>query len=292
MYELCRAGEHTYYIDGPTKVGIVELGGGEVCLIDSGNDKTAGKRTKRILDAQGWHLAMILSTHSHADHIGGNRYLQTQTGCPAFAPGSEQAFSVQPELEAALLYGGHAPAQLRHKFLKAQASDVQILTSEVLPHGMELIPLPGHSFGMVGFRTPDNVVFLADCLSGERAIEGYRIVYVYDVAAYLQTLEQVERIQAALFVPAHADATTDIAPLARRNIEMVYEVANDIEELCTQAHTSEELLEGVFDRYGIPMTFEQHALVGFSMRSYLSWLQDQGRIAARIEGHRWLWQKV
>lgn len=292
MYELCQAGEHTYYIDGPTKVGIVEVGDGEVCLIDSGNDKTAGKRIKRVLDAQGWHLAAIYGTHSHADHIGGNRYLQSQTGCKVYAPGVEQAFSVRPELEGALLYGGYAPAQLRHKFLKAQESDVQILTSEALPEGMEAIPLLGHSFGMVGFRTCDDVVFLADCISSERVIKGYRIVFVYDVAAYLSTLERVAHMKALLFVPAHTDATTDIAPLAQRNIQMVHEVAGDIEELCTEAHTSEELLKGVFDRYGIPMTFEQHALVGFSMRSYLSWLQDQGRIKARIEDHRWLWQRV
>ena len=29
--------------------------------------------------------------------------------------------------------------------------------------GFELLPLPGHFFDMVGFRTPDDVVYLADC---------------------------------------------------------------------------------------------------------------------------------
>lgn len=34
MYELIQVGENTYYIEGPTKIGIYHLGNGEVCLID------------------------------------------------------------------------------------------------------------------------------------------------------------------------------------------------------------------------------------------------------------------
>ncbi len=44
MYELIQAGEKTYYIDCPAKIGIYRVSGDEVCLIDSGNDKNAGKR--------------------------------------------------------------------------------------------------------------------------------------------------------------------------------------------------------------------------------------------------------
>ena len=42
MYELIRAGERSYYIDCPAKIGLFEVEGG-VCLVDSGNDKDAGR---------------------------------------------------------------------------------------------------------------------------------------------------------------------------------------------------------------------------------------------------------
>lgn len=79
MYELCQVSERSYYIQSPAKIGLVKLNGQDVCLIDSGNDKDAGRRVRQLLDANGWHLTAIYNTHSNADHIGGNRYLQTQS---------------------------------------------------------------------------------------------------------------------------------------------------------------------------------------------------------------------
>ena len=90
MYELIQAKGSSYYIESPAKVGLVRLNDTEVCLIDSGSDKDAGRKVRQHLDANGWKLAAIYNTHSNADHIGGNQYLQKQTGCPIYAPGMEQ----------------------------------------------------------------------------------------------------------------------------------------------------------------------------------------------------------
>ena len=43
MYELVQVSENCYYIQSPAKIGLVKLSETEVCLIDSGNDKDAGK---------------------------------------------------------------------------------------------------------------------------------------------------------------------------------------------------------------------------------------------------------
>ena len=115
MYELIKITEQSYYIDCPVKIGVYDTGGG-VYLIDSGGDKDAGRRVRKILDERGWKLLGILNTHSHADHIGGNQYLQRQTGCRVFAPGMEVYFTRSPVLEPSLLYGGCPPKPLRHKF--------------------------------------------------------------------------------------------------------------------------------------------------------------------------------
>ena len=292
MYELIQVAPHTYYIQSPAKIGVIETSDGHVVLIDSGNDKEAGRKVRQHLDRQGWTLDAIYNTHSNADHIGGNAYLAKQTGCALYAPGIEAAFTQHPILEPALLYGGYPMKALRHKFLLAQESDAQPLTPEHLPAGFELIPLPGHFFDMIGLRTPNDVVFLADCLSSQATLDKYQISYVYDVAAYLDTLERVKEMQAALFVPAHAEATDNIAPLAQYNIDKVNEIAGHILDFCAAPHTFEEVLQHLFTSYDLAMTFEQYALVGSTVRNYLSWLLDSEKLSANFADNRLLWQRA
>jgi len=292
MYELVCARGNSYYIESPAKMGLVAVGGDRCVLIDSGGDKDAGKKALKHISAMGWTLDMVLNTHSNADHIGGNRYLQTQTGCRIYAPGIECDFTRHTILEPAFLYGGNPPKELRHKFLMAQESDCGYLTPDVLPEGWEIIDLPGHFFGMVGFRTPDGAAYIADSLSSRETIEKYRVGFVYDVGAYLDTLEKVKNMHAEIFVPAHAAATEDIAPLAKFNIDSVYAVAEKIVEICSQPSSSEEVLRRVFREYGLKMTFEQHALIGSTVRSYLTWLRECGRVDACFEDNMLLWKSI
>ena len=289
MYELIQAAEHTYYIESPAKIGLVQTGG-TVALIDSGSDKEAGRKVRQHLDARGLKLSAIYNTHSNADHIGGNQYLQRQTGCAVYAPGVEAAFTRDPILEPSFLYGGCPPKPLRHKFLLAQPSDVQVLDPKACP--LEVIPLPGHFFDMVGYRTEDDVVFLADCLSSRETLEKYRVSFLYDVAAYLDTLDRVAAMEAALFVPAHAAATEDIAPLARYNRDQVYAVAEDLLDLLAEPLVFEEVLRRLFRRYHLTMDFQQYVLVGSTVKSYLAWLLDGGRVTAAFNDCRLLWQRV
>lgn len=292
MYELIQISERDYYIQSPAKIGLVKLSDTDVCLIDSGNDKDVGRKVRQILDANEWRLVAIYNTHSHADHIGGNQYLQKQTGCKVYAPGIECDFTRHPILEPSLLYGGYPCKELRHKFLMAQPSDAQELTQEALPDGFQIISLPGHCYDMVGFRTPDDVVYLADCLSSRETLDKYQIGFVYDVAAYLKTLETVKAMQARMFVPAHAAATKEIADLAQYNIDKVHEIAEKILDICKQPFCFEAILQKLFAAYGLTMTFEQYVLVGSTVHSYLSWLKDTGRLNVLFENHMLLWQRV
>ena len=292
MYELISITDKTSFVQSPAKIGLVRLNGPDVCLIDSGSDKDAGRKVRQLLDANGWHLTAIYNTHSNADHIGGNRYLQGQTKCKIYAQGIECDITRHPVLEPAFLYGGFPPKDLRHKFLMAQESDAKELTPGVLPEGFALLQLPGHFFHMVGFRSPDDVVYLADCLSSRETLDKYQIGFVYDVAAYLDTLEKVKSMQAAAFVPAHAEVTEDIAPLAQYNIDKVLEIADHMVELCAEPVIFEELLKKLFDDYGLTLTFEQYVLVGSTVKSYLAWLKDTGRLTALFEDNRLLWRRA
>ncbi len=292
MFELVQITENCYYIQSPAKIGLVKLNGQDVCLIDSGNDKDAGRKIRQHLDANGWNLTAIYNTHSNADHIGGNRYLQAQTGCSIYAPGIDCAFTRHTVLEPSFLYGGYPCKDLRHKFLMAQDSDAQELTRECLPEGFDIIPLPGHFFDMVGFRTPDDVVYLADCLSSKDTLDKYQIGFIYDIGAYLNTLETVKTMQARAFVPSHAACSEDVSELAQYNIDKVLEIADKITEICREPLCFESILQRLFSDYGLVMNFEQYVLVGSTVRSYLAWLKDTGRLNILFENSMLLWLRA
>ena len=292
MYELIQVLGNSYYIQSPAKIGLVKINEREVCLIDSGSDKDAGRKVRQILDENGWTLTAIFNTHSHADHIGGNKYLQSQTGCKIYAPEIECDFTRHPLLEPSFLFGANPPSDLRHKFLLAEKSDCEYLTDEVLPSTIKAISLPGHFFDMVGFETSDGVVYLADCLSSEKTLEKYGIGFIYDVKEYLNTLENVKKMNAKMFVPSHADPTDDIRALADVNINKVLEIAQRIEDICATPMCFEHILQKLFEIYNLKMTFEQYVLVGSTVKSYLTYLKEQGRITAEFEKNMLLWKKA
>ena len=154
-----------------------------------------------------------------------------------------------------------------------------------------MIPLPGHFFDMVGFRMPDGVVFLADCISSRETLDKYAVSFIYDVGAYLQTLDRVEKMEAAMFVPAHAEASADVKELVRYNRDKVQSIAERILSVCEKPVCFEHILQEVFKGYGLTMNFEQYGLVGSTVRSYLSWLKDNGKLTVEFQDNMLLWQR-
>ena len=290
MYELIRVSERCAYIDSPAKIGVYMAGERDVYLIDSGSDKDVGRKVRQILDKNGWNLKGILVTHSNADHIGGCQYLQKQTGCPVFSGGIEACFTAHTILEPAFLFGGYPCKELRHKFLLAQECTVTDFSDPAFPGEVEIIPLPGHYFDMVGYRMPDGTVFLADCISSAATLEKYAVSFIYDVQAYLATLDMVEGMQAAMFVPSHADPGTDLRSLIKINRAKVHEIADAILAICADGLNFEEILKRLFEKYNLTMTMQQYVLVGSTVKSYLSWLKDAGRMEIEIRDHMVLWK--
>ena len=280
MYELVQVAEHTYYIECPAKIGIYEDTDG-VYVIDSGNDKDAGRKIKKILEQKNWNLKAILNTHSNADHIGGNQFLQKRFDCPIYSTPMENIVTENTILEPSFLYGGYPFGALRHKFLMAQPSQTQNIADATLPEGFEILSLPGHFWDMIGFKTPDDVYFLADCVSSETILNKYHISFIYDVKKYLETLDFISTLKGKIFIPSHTETTENIATLADVNRKKVYEIMELLLSFCQTPSTAEELLTKVFDHYQLVMDASQYVLVGSTIRSYLSYLVDEKKIDDR-----------
>lgn len=292
--DIKQVGEHTYVIPAPVNVGVYEYGG-EAILIDSGNDKEAGRQILGTLTGRGWGLRLIVNTHSNADHIGGNRYLQEKTGCSIAATAEEAMFIRFPRLEPAFLYGGFPLSHLRNKFLEAKPSKVTYeIDSEgpIFDTGLEAVPLPGHFFDMIGVRTPDNVLFAADSLFSERIIDKYHLFYIFDVDRYLKTLSFLEKYDAQLFVPSHVKPAKDISPVILKNREQIQDTLTRILTICEIPVSTETVFEKLCSHYAIQVDMNQYVLVSNTVKSYLGYLADKGQIEPITKIGQLRWQRV
>ncbi len=289
---LIRLAGNTWLLPGPTNIGLV-CDGHDVVAVDSGNDKEAGRRLLKILRGRTWSLRGIINTHSNADHAGANSYLQTQTGCPVWASPAEAAFMEIPELEGSFLWGGFPPSGLDGKFFRIKPCRVDRLDPAALPDlpaGITLEPLPGHFFGMIGVRTADGVLFAGDALFGSDILEKYSIPFIYDVGAFLSSLERLGTMDAGIIVPSHGPVLHDPAPLIDQNVRAVHDIRTVVLELLETEQNFESLLAGIAGRFGIQLNLAQYALIGSTLRSFLSWLHSHGYIGFRFSDNTMLWQ--
>ena len=287
--ELVKVGEKTYYIKNPTNIGIYKVNDNEVFLIDTGNDKDAGKKILKICDEQGWTVKGIITTHSNADHIGGNKLIQDRMNCPVYAFGMEKSFTEFPVLEPSFLYGGYPFKDLRNKFLMAKESVVTAIDHN-LPQGLEYFSLKGHYFDMIGIKTDDDVYFLADALFSEETITKYHLFVVYDVKEYLNTLDYLAGLKGKMFIPSHCEASENISELIEINRNKVFEIADKICALCAEEIAFEDVLKRIFDDYGLVMSVNQYVLIGSTVRSYLSYLYDSGKVSFEFKENKMYWK--
>ena len=288
--ELIKVGEKTYYIKNATNIGIYRIDNNNIYLIDTGNDKEAGKKILKIINEQGWNIKGIITTHSNADHIGGNKIIQDRTNCTILAHNIEKSFTENPILEPSFLYGGYPFKDIKNKFLYAKESTVTSIENN-LPEGLEYFPLKGHFFDMIGIKTSDNVYFLADSLFSEETISKYHLFFIYDVKEYLNTLDFLKTLNGKLYIPSHCEATNNISSLIELNKNKINEIIDKIYTACKKEMTFENILKYIFDEYKLLMNANQYVLVGSTIKSYLSYLFDENKLVYEFKDNKMFWKQ-
>jgi glyoxylase-like metal-dependent hydrolase (beta-lactamase superfamily II) len=289
MYELMSVGPQTYYMDCPVKVGFFFTQEGEVFLIDSGIDKDTAKKAEKHIIEKGGTLKAIINTHSHADHCGGDKYLQDKYNCPVYASSLEASIIRNPILEPSFLYGGFPYKALQNKFLMAKPAEAQDIESAHLPQGFEIVDLPGHYFQQIGIKTPDHVWFIADSVFGEKIIEKYPYSFMYDVKSQMETLDKLLELKGCFFIPSHGDPAKSMESLVRVNRQALENNLLSLKSICEKGRTWEEILKEVFDSNSLILDHGQYVLMGSTIRSYLSYLYDEKEITVDFQENRMVW---
>ena len=286
--ELKQIGSKTFCIEHDTNIGIHFTDDGRMYLIDTGS-KGDGEKIDEILSREGWVPSCIVNTHTHIDHIGGNEFLMRKYGIPAYCTDYDMAFAHYSELEAAYMNGGYPAEKLRTIFAHPGMIGFRSIEKET-PDGIDWIYLPGHSFGMIGIRTSDNIWFLGDSYLSRSFLKQYTFGFIYNVEAYIDTLKKLKEFKGALFVPSHGIIETDIVPTLEQNLRSVAEMCSMICKTCREYRGQDEILQQMYERLRMHARPAQHALLSSTVKSYLTYLQDRNKLECRFVDNIMKWR--
>lgn len=286
--ELKQIGSKTFCIEHDTNIGIHFTDDGRMYLIDTGSEGD-GEKIDEILSREGWVPSCIINTHTHIDHIGGNEFLMRKYGIPAYCTDYDMAFAHYSELEAAYMNGGYPAEKLRTIFAHPGMIGFRSIEKET-PDGIDWTHLPGHSFGMIGIRTSDDIWFLGDSYLSRSFLKQYTFGFIYNVEAYIDTLKKLKEFKGSLFVPSHGIIESDIVETLEQNLRSVAEMCSMICETCREYRGQDEILQQMYERLRMHARPAQHALLSSTVKSYLTYLQDRNKLECRFVDNIMKWR--
>lgn len=297
--EFHKITENVYYIADNTNIGVIKINdNNEVLIVDSGSDDSKGRRILKTLKDNGFKVKYIINTHMHADHIGGNHYIQKHfPNVRIYALRSEISMIENPIYMPYFLYSGAYPIKdLRNKFLLAKASKVTDIIDEkeksinIENAKINLISLDGHTEFQKGVLF-DDVLFCGDALISEELLEKHKIPVNVNIKNAKNTLLKLIESNYSYYIPSHGTLLYDISDLAKANLERINEIENKIIEYLKKNHSTDELVSYLLYSYGLDINNAiLYYLYNTTIMAFLSYLKDEKKITMYVKNNKILWE--
>lgn len=291
MFRLIQCAKNTYYLKCFANTGVYYLGNGEVILIDSCDHKKSYSDLDAQLEERGWRVRMIINTHAHADHIFGDRFFREKYGCEICSSRTESHLTDISDIEGRIYFNAVPINRKNNYFFRPVSIYSKPLTEVSLPEGFEILSLPGHTFGMIGVKTPDDVWFLGDAVISKVTFESYKMPFFFDVNESIRTQKMLATLKGQLFVPSHADVCEDIAPLALYNADCLEKLKEYFLSI-SDGRTVEEIFALCCRQLDLKFGMDQFGKLIFTVKCFLQALIDDGKLTAELCNYHLVYKKI
>ena len=261
------------------------VGDKEAILIDTGYATQDREGLTKLFD-EVLTLRGIICTHAHFDHSGNVRFLSRRYGVPVAASLIEAGIAVNTESYRAN-YIGMTYGKTHEMFPEECFTADIVLKPEDTGFTMAgtqfgILPLSGHSAGHIGISTPDNVLYVADCLLDEAQIATAKMPTSMFVQRDLESKRSLLETRYDAYILAHTAVVTDIAPVVEKNIQVFYRKRDEILSCLSEGMTFPQWLDTFCQKVGIrTRSALKFAVIERNFSNFVSWMVDEGLIEIR-----------
>lgn len=287
--------KHSAFSDCENQIVLVDSGASEIdaeYILDVLRDFFAKKK-------ENFKIRAIISTHCHADHTGGNKFIKQNSNCKIYSHLNEKWGTETPLLQSATLWGGYPPHELRTLYFKPEqtiadftisAKDEFLLSEE---RKISFLELRGHSqcsiAVVVHFKSGKKIVFSGDSIFPRSEIGKHWIPLIINPVEFMESLDTICSLKDVLqCVPSHGDFLSEnIEETAELNkIAILSTRMCILESLKEKALTAENIVKYVANKNNLKMSIGQFALITSTIRSYLSVMHDAKEIKMKIRDNK------
>ena len=284
---------NSYFFSGVLSIGVY-IHEGIATIIDSGGDESCAKDISKAIEEAGYKLGAIINTHCHPDHCGGNAYLQKKIAdLSIYATHDEQLFIENITLAPRCFCSLAAPfAGLQNKYIAPQQTCS--ITHTIAPYQdqnivingatFKIVTLPGHTPGMIGVITADNILYCGDALFGENTITKHPVLFYTDIKKTFDSFEKIKNLNVDAYVLVHGGLIDNDTTIVDRHIDQIRAIKDTIFGFIQQKPLSiDELTQKVMQKYTIINNMIAFTLTQTTVKAYVSYLENEKAIELMIK---------